>query len=175
MRCFIALEVPDGFRDEVAALARQVKDTVPGRYPSPETYHLTLAFLGEVSEQEARLAMDAIDASCEGVGPIRLHPEGLGKFGRRGDATLWLGLAEDEEMKALASSIREELSVRGVGFDGKAFKPHLTIARRAKLPGDGLAGLPFPHDAEASLVTLFKSTLGSGGATYKALYSRELA
>lgn len=174
MRAFIALNIPEDFVQEVAALSRKIKADIPGRFPSPDTYHITLAFLGEISEHESELAIEAIDAACEGIRPVRLHPEGLGKFGRASDATLWLGLERDDGMMELASRVREELTARGVGFDGKAFKPHLTLARRAKLPKDRLPELPFPQDAEATEVVLFKSTLAPEGATYKPLYTAEL-
>lgn len=174
MRAFVALEVPEGFRRETAALARQIEADVSGRFPSQDTYHITLAFLGDISEHGSELAIEAIDAACEGIRPVHLHPEGLGKFGRSSDATLWLGLARDDGMMELASRVREELTARGVGFDGKAFKPHLTLARRARLPKGRLPELPFPQDAEATRVTLFKSTLAPEGATYKPLYTVEL-
>ncbi len=47
MRLFIALEIPQDLQDDVAALARQLKASVQGRFLPPPTYHLTLAFLGD--------------------------------------------------------------------------------------------------------------------------------
>ena len=75
---------------------------------------------------------------------------------------------------ALAARLRDELDARGVAFDGKAFRPHVTIARRASLPEGELPHLEFPLDDEARCVTLFKSILAPSGATYKPLYTVEL-
>ena len=74
----------------------------------------------------------------------------------------------------LAARVREELAARNVPFDGKAFKPHLTLARRVRIPRGALPALAFPEPAEARIVTLFKSTLTREGAVYKPLHSVEL-
>ena len=47
-------------------------------------------------------------------------------------------------------------------------------ARRARMPEVPLGDLAFPEPDRARAVTLFRSTLGSEGATYKPLYRVEL-
>lgn len=174
MRAFIALELPDEFADEVAGMARVLSASVEGRFLGRDTYHVTLAFLGDTTEAEVAQAMDALDEACKVVGVIPLAPDGLGKFGRATDATLWLGLAKAEPLMALAENLREALRARSLPFDDKAFLPHITLARRARLPKGALPQLAFPLPANAPAVTLFKSTLDREGAIYKPLYSREL-
>ena len=119
MRTFIALEVPDVFRAEVAALARRLALACAGRFMAYESYHVTLAFLGDVGEAESALAVAALEAACAGAdaAPVELRPDGLGKFGRPQDATLWLGLAPDPALLALAARVRGELAARGLAFD----------------------------------------------------------
>lgn len=174
MRSFVALELPEAFADEVASLALALERTCEGRFVPAENHHLTLAFLGEVGEAEARRAMDALDAARAGAGPVRLAAEGLGTFGRARDATLWLGVARDPGLMGLAARVRGELSARGLPYDRKDFLPHVTLARRARLARSALEGLAFPRPDEAARVTLFRSALGPDGARYKPLYTVEL-
>lgn len=174
VRAFVALELPEAFADEVEGLARGLAATCEGRFVPTENRHLTLAFLGEVGEAEARRAMDALDAACAGAGAVELAPAGLGSFGRGRDATLWLGVEKRPELMALASRLREELLARGLWFDEKPFLPHVTLARRARLPRGALGELAFPLPDEARRVTLFRSVLEPEGARYKSLYSAEL-
>ena len=47
MRTFIALDLPPGFADDAAALARRLSASMEGRFLPRDTYHLTLAFLGK--------------------------------------------------------------------------------------------------------------------------------
>lgn len=175
MRCFIALEVPDRFAHETASLANQLAHVVEGRFMARDTYHLTAAFLGDISQQEVSEAISVLDAVCADAGSIPLVSDGLGKFGRSRDATLWLGVRPNDPMNALVTAIREGLSTRGIAFDAKAFKPHITLARRARLPQGDLPPLEFPQPADAVDVTLFKSELSAQGATYKVIHSVRLA
>ena len=190
MRAFIALELPEGFEDELAALARLLEEQVEGRFMKRDTYHITLAFLGEVDEAGRMAAVDAMDAalatyvqaldggggaSAPGGRAIPLRCDGLGKFGRANDATLWLGLQRTQALETLANCLREQLQARGVPFDPKPFRPHITLARRARIPKGQLPSLPFPQPASAGNVTLFKSELSHEGATYKPLYTIDLS
>lgn len=177
MRTFISLELPSCFADEVAEMARQLALTVDGRFMPRENHHLTLAFLGDICEAEASAAVAAIEKACaQADGPIPLRCVGLGSFGKPSDATLWLGVDADPSLLDLAQSVRSGLDAAGIAYDAKPFKPHITLARRARLPhGIVLPALPFPNTDRADTVTLFKSTLSSEGACYKPLFSAVLA
>lgn len=174
MRAFVALELPEAFADEVTELARRLAAVCGGRFVPAESHHLTLAFLGEVGEAGARAAMGALEAACAGEGPVRLAATGLGTFGRARDATLWLGVEKDPRLMALAGRLREELLARGLPFDEKPFLPHVTLARRVRMPRGTLPDLAFPLPDEARRATLIKSTLASEDARYKPLYAVEL-
>ena len=171
MRAFVALELPEAFADELAGLSLALASTCEGRFVQEGSHHLTLAFLGEVGEAEARLAMDALDAACAGASPVGLVAEGLGTFGRGHNVTLWLGVRRTDELADLAARVRNELADRSLPYDEKGFLPHVTLARRARLPRAALEGLAFPQPDEATRVTLFRSILEPDGARYKPLYS----
>ena len=66
MRAFIALELPADFADDTAAAARRLSASLEGRFLDRSTYHLTLAFLGDIDDAEASRAMDALDVACAG-------------------------------------------------------------------------------------------------------------
>ena len=174
MRAFIALELPEAFADEVARLSRQLADVCEGRFVAEGNHHLTLAFLGEVDEVGVRAAMDVLEAACAGMGPIELTADGLGMFGRGRAATLWLGIRRSEELDLLARRVRDELDARGLSYDEKDFLPHVTLARRARVPRGELGDLAFPLPDEARCVTIFRSILEPDGARYKPLCSVEL-
>lgn len=174
MRAFIALPLPEAFAADAAALARRLGSSIEGRFLPRENHHLTLAFLGDIGDREVIAAAEALDAACAESCAITLRSDGLGKFGRASDATLWLGIAANPALADLAARLRDELSARNVPFDDKPFKPHVTLARRARIPKRDLPPLVFPRDDIASSVVLFKSTLERAGATYKPLHAAEL-
>ena len=167
MRAFIALELPEAFAYETAALAERLSLLCEGRFVPRENHHVTLAFLGDIGEAQSQEA-------CEGRGPVVLSSDGLGRFGRPADATLWMGVVGGVALDGLAAVVRERLQAHGLEYDGHPFKPHVTLARRARLPKGDLPALEFPMPDTAERVTLFKSTLSSDGASYKPLVTVEL-
>lgn len=174
MRAFVALEPPEGFAEDVAAMVRVLSAAVQGRFVPRQNYHVTLAFLGDIDEAQVRETMDAMDEACADAAAAPMRPDGLGKFGRASDATLWMGLAPEPGLVGLADCLREALESRGIAFDGKPFLPHITLARRARLPRGALPELAFPTPSDAACATLFKSMLGRDGAQYKPLYEIDL-
>ena len=181
MRAFIALDVSEEMRDDCAALARQLAASVDARFMPRANYHLTLAFLGDIGEAQARDALDALHdthaawATRTADPQLLLTPEGLGSFGRPHDATLWLGFERTPELMSCADELRAALDTRGLPYDRKAFLPHLTLARRARLTRGALSELAFPMPDVAPGITLYKSELSRDGASYKPLYTLPLA
>lgn len=174
MRTFIALDLSKGFVEQTAELSRQLSSMVRGRFVARSTYHVTLAFLGEVGEAEVRRIMDVLDSACQGAPAVSLVPDGLGIYGKPVDATLLLKLEHGRDLMQIALSVREELRARGIGYDEKPFDPHVTLARRARVLPQAMSDLAFPDPATSESVTLYKSELSSEGATYKPLYTVQL-
>lgn len=175
MRAFIALELPKAFEEETASLAKSLSATIQGRFMKRETYHLTLAFLGNIDESTAAKTIQILNGLQATAHPLMLNATGLGKFGRSQDATLYLEIQKTDALMDLTATLRNELMAEQIPFDQKRFLPHITLARRAKIPHGSLPALMFPASEHACKITLYKSTLTQEGAHYKALYSIELA
>lgn len=174
MRAFIALNIPIALEEDAVAIARQLKASVKGKYVPRENYHVTIAFLGDASERDIVEAMAVLDDVASRFSDVELLADGLGKFGRDRDATLWLGFEQNPELMELAGAVREGLEASHVDFDGKSFLPHLTLARRAVLPNGMLPSLIFPAPVRAGELTLFKSTLTRDGAVYDPIHTVRL-
>lgn len=174
MRAFAAVDLPAEFEDEVAALARSLHACVEGRFLKRQTYHVTLAFLGEINEADARRAIDALERACAQSAPVLLEPKGFERFGHRREGLLALALEADPGLVGLAENLRSGLRARGVAHDEKRFSPHISLVRRARLEAPSLPDLPFPHACVAEFATLYKSTLTPEGALYKPLYTVDL-
>lgn len=143
MRTFIALDLPPDFADDAAALARRLSASMEGRFLKRDTYHLTLAFLGDADEAQLAAATDALEAACAGASPVPLRSDGPSSAAQ---PTRRCGWAAAPELEQLAARLRDELRARDVPFDAKPFKAHLTLARRARIPHVGLPHLAFPQD-----------------------------
>ena len=186
LRAFVAIKLPREFAGEVADTARQLRAVMPGRYLPRENYHVTLVFLGDISvsqiddivgcmESAGAFAFRDIEEFSNAGDPILLMPDGIGKFGRANNATLWLGLQKTPTMMNLAACLRENLSEAGIDFDGKSFLPHITIARRVQIPNAELPPIIFPEPAGAASIVLYKSTLSKEGASYEPLHETRIS
>lgn len=155
MRLFAAVLPPDEVLDELErAIAPHVGQVPELRWPDRATWHVTLAFFGEVPERalpdlRARLARAA------GRHPVpALAFTGFGAFSSvRRARVFWAGLSGDS-MVRLVDSVRAAGRRAGAAkTDEKRFHPHLTLAR-AK--------------AETDLRPLVDSLAGFTGSTWRA-------
>jgi 2'-5' RNA ligase len=67
VRAFIAIELPEGIKQGLTTAQEQLKDGGAGAtWTKPEGIHLTLKFLGEVSEAKIPQIMSALTEAVRG-------------------------------------------------------------------------------------------------------------
>lgn len=122
---FVALRLPPPLRDAL----EEVMDGVPGaRWQSEEQLHLTLRYLGPVSPRQAEDVCDALAGVR--APPLRFAAAGVGAFGTNGRANaLWAGVAPVAPLAALHRKIDHALVSAGLPPEGRAYLPHMTLAR----------------------------------------------
>ena len=170
MRLFIAAELPEEVCEALGETSALLRERVRGRYVAPDSYHLTLAFLGEVPGTLVPLACTLLDDVCYGQPPIEMALGPFGLFGRRCKAALWQGLSRGmEELTGLAGDIRECLAAAGLPFDETAFVPHVTLMRAADLER-GQLPMPSMERGVIEFVTLFSSDLSGERPHYEPLH-----
>lgn len=171
MRLFIGLDLPDDIKERLAGMS----GGLPGaRWVPPENMHLTLRFIGEVDNAQARDLDDALSA-VDGKG-FDLTLKGIGSFGEANRLrALWAGVEPSEPLNRLQAKVEQAAVRAGLQVERRKFKPHVTLARfRADPPELKLSHYlsqhalfragPFPIQD----FTLFSSFLGSEGALYEA-------
>ena len=167
-RLFVAIRPPVPIRDRLIGAMGGI---VGARWQDDDQLHLTLRFIGEVDRP---LAED-IAAALGGVRhpPFEIALDGLGIFDRKGrrDA-LWAGVAPHDALATLHRKVDQALVRAGLPPEGRAYLPHITLARFGKAAGPidgfaaahgGLSSAPFP----VTHFGLFKATLGGEGAHYE--------
>lgn len=166
LRLFLALRLPDDVLDELETWqSEQLREVrvVPRKH-----LHVTLAFLGHRPAGEIEAIVGALRDAAAGAGEIRLTPVRY----RETRSVGMLVLEDDGDHAArLAGDVQERLERLGVyRREGRAWLPHLTVARfreRPRLRPEPLPRRTFvPSDAAAYL-----SRLHPGGARYEVLES----
>jgi len=185
MRLFTAIEIDDVARSTIAAEQTRIastlaKDASALRFVRAENLHLTLVFIGEVTEEQA-MTLTTVMGSSLPQPPFRAVFGGLGVFPVRGaPRTLWLGLTEGAfETIELHQRVAERLGMVKDGTRAARFHPHLTLARwRRPRPSAHrvlAAGFqPRGVTVHVEAVTLFESHLSVSGPTYTSVAQARL-
>jgi 2'-5' RNA ligase len=134
MRLFLAIELPQGFRDHLVRVQHALRSTLPeASMTKPDNLHVTLKFLGEVDPQRQ-------DNLCESLGmitasPIDLVADRIECFPPRGPIRV-VAAGMTGAIKALAhihASIEQRCHFLGFERESRSYSPHVTLAR-AKRP-----------------------------------------
>src|SRR5690606_21782438 len=79
VRSFVAVEVPESIRTRLAGeLAGLRQVTPPARWTLPSSWHLTLAFLGEIEAAEVDEAAARLSQVVAPLAPFELEISGVG-------------------------------------------------------------------------------------------------
>lgn len=182
MRLFIALDIDDSIRRRIATFVEGVRGFAPEvRFVGPESFHVTLKFLGETDKLEPIVsALNEIHGQS-----IALSFRGYGFFpGPKNARVFWTGIEAGKELQELVSQIDKEMT--GLGFERERgpYRAHLTLARSGsgrpgKMRGDArnakfaglqykLEKLPQPEfgTMTAHEIHLYESKLSPRGSQY---------
>ena len=134
IRTFIAVELPAEAREALEGVQEvlcQSPASRAGRWVACESIHLTLKFLGEVPASRLPSIHEATARGCAGRAPLAIRLSGLGCFpNARRPRVVWVGVEEPTGgLVALQRAVEDQLSKLGFSREGRAFSPHLTVAR----------------------------------------------
>jgi len=182
VRLFVAAELSDEMRQAatatIADLQHRLGRRVVARWLPTDNLHITVRFIGEVSETIASDVLRALSA------PISLEPFDL-RFGACGafpsgglPRVIWIGLANGAPSLA---TINGEMSGRldrfGFEAEPRSYSAHLTIARVKEVARGSTSDVrrilretPIPDGhCRVDHATIFRSQLSPKGARYESL------
>ena len=133
LRLFVGIEFPPELKLRLSLLATGM----PGaKWVDPGNFHLTLRFIGEVSEDTAA-DIDETLLRIRGR-PFTVQLAGTGVFGSDKPRTLWVGTERSPELARLRDKIEQGLIRTGLPPEPRKFAPHVTLARLHGTPFDKL-------------------------------------
>ncbi|MBN2142953.1 RNA 2',3'-cyclic phosphodiesterase [Candidatus Woesearchaeota archaeon] len=171
MRVFIAVDLSPEARNEIERVSKDFFEIRSARFVRPENMHVTMKFLGELTE-------DAVHQVAVALKGLEIHPfkVKLSKLGCFPDEAnphvLWAGVEPHMMLDQLKRIIDRALPSYK---DDHPFQSHVTIAR-LKFPRPDektkIASLVKevkiePKEWEVKRIRLMKSTLTEKGAVYE--------
>lgn len=186
----MAVNPPSQLRQDLDTRLDAVRSRVRIAWTRPQSWHLTLMFLGEWPAERLPGLGAALRTAVGGHRPFVVRPGGVGAFpDLQRPRVLFLHLGNDDPsgggdpLAQLAADVRRavDASWREGPQDHKPFRPHLTLARVKRPPAAGeLAALrslelgTFPG-FEVATVELMASELRREGARYSVMETLRLA
>jgi 2'-5' RNA ligase len=179
MRLFIAIEVPESLKRELAAVQDKLKAAaVNASWTRSAGMHLTLQFLGEVPETNVTKIVNALADVAGTRSGFSIGIAGIGAFPDQKNArVVWAGVDGDvAKLSTLRSAVEDAMAALGFDRDRRSFTPHLTLGRIKHIPArdrwlnslNGVKGLALPA-FEVHDILLIKSELRLSGAAYTEL------
>jgi 2'-5' RNA ligase len=170
VRLFIGIPMHPGVTAQLAAVRAGLERPNDGlRWSAPESWHITLQFLGATLAPQYDCLLSGLRAVQSGPVPVQL--EGLGFFDRSG--VFFAGVHLSPELIALQKEVVAATTPCGFQLEDRPYHPHITLARnrgrengiRVLKPRVGLS----PEFAvfKAAEFLLYESFLHSQGSRYE--------
>jgi 2'-5' RNA ligase len=123
-RLFTGIEIPGEIADRLSYLRGGLAGA---RWLSPENYHLTLRFIGDVD-------MISAEAAAEGLSRVQrsafsLRFTGLGTLGTRKPHTVVAEIEPSRPLMELQAEHERIMQRIGLEPEGRKYTPHVTLAR----------------------------------------------
>jgi 2'-5' RNA ligase len=180
IRSFLAFEMPVKIREIVSRTLKEIKKLpLDVRWVGADNIHITVVFMGNISQDDLMPIRKAVSKICKRYGPFNVTLTGSGIFGSlRNPRVFWMGLDGDlTRMSYFRNSLQKNLTPFGIKEEKRRFKPHLTLGRFRKGPGSNVnmyellseyQNITSPTCTVEELI-LFRSELRPGGAIYSKL------
>lgn len=183
-RLFVAIHLQA--TDTMLALLNQLKSKLHAdqiNWVRTENMHLTLKFLGEISEQEIPSITEQLFKAAKKNHSFQLQFDRTGIFGSRYDPrVIWLGMNyAPDKLIQLANKVLDSMDQIGFLRDRQNFVPHLTLGRIKRLTDKNhfqsvIQTIPQQTYLEADVkqFILFESILRKEGPVYREIQRFDL-
>lgn len=123
-RLFTGLEIPDDVANTLSLLRGGL---VGARWISPENYHITLRFMGDIDDDIASDIFYALQKI--GRAPFAVTIEGLDVFGGDKPRALVARVEQTPQLMELQAEQERLMRRMGLPAETRKFTPHVTLAR----------------------------------------------
>jgi 2'-5' RNA ligase len=174
MRTFFGLELPADLALQIAVWRDRQFSAGIGRAVPPANFHITLAFIGEITPSSLERLYETVDAGLARTafpgGEVLLDTTGY--WPKPG--VYWLGAETfPESLSQLVQRLRQLAVNAGGRRERKPFLPHVTLFRNCTAAPAAPAEPP-SFRAVYRHFTLFESRQGRSGVSYHPLQHWEL-
>ncbi|KHD85934.1 RNA 2',3'-cyclic phosphodiesterase [Heyndrickxia ginsengihumi] len=129
---FLAALLPNEMKKSLWQVTQQMQQELNFKsWVYKEDYHITLAFLGEASQEQLEQVNTDILHDIKRIPSFTLKIDHFGTFGNSNKPRiLWAGIEQSHELMELQKMIYHHCLRAGFQLDRRPFNPHITLARK---------------------------------------------
>ena len=183
MRLFLAINLDPSLRRAIVEATSQLRTAAPSLGWTDESrLHLTLKFLGEHPDDVVAPLTTSLGTVARRHRQFTIRVGEIGAFPNfRRARVVWMGVDRDPRLELLHHDIELACEEHGFELEGRAFRPHLTLARvrdstdvdELRLLSRASKKVTFEAESAVQSIDLMWSKLGAG-ATYERLHAAPL-
>lgn len=172
MRLFIGIPLATEVIDALEALSQRLRSAEHDfRWSSPQSWHITLLFLGETTESQCACLLAHLKNVRSPA--FRVQINGTGFFDRAG--VFFAGVSDSPQLPQLQKQVFAATTHCGFVAEDRPFHPHITLARAKgnarvrvlrELKNEISGNEEFPAFTAKEFL-LYEAFLGSGGSHYE--------
>jgi 2'-5' RNA ligase len=172
MRLFVGIALADAVVGELKSLVARLRSSGSAlRWTEPDSWHITLQFLGNTTPEQYACLMEQLGKVRSALVPVQLGA--LGCFDRAG--VFFADVAVSPGLAALGRSVLAATARCGFAAETRPFHPHITLARakgQGRAPelrtlASAARSQPAFSRFTAREFLLYESHLGAEGARYE--------
>ncbi|MEI8349211.1 MAG: RNA 2',3'-cyclic phosphodiesterase [Candidatus Omnitrophota bacterium] len=177
MRLFIAIDLPDEIKQKLALLIKGfTKYDLDAKWVQDKNLHLSLKFLGEVTEEKIAEIQKVIKEAADWSSCLEATLNNFGFFpNEKHPRVFFVATNREEELKHIAMKLEDALEKLGFAKENR-FTSHITLARLKSTKNiealkNELKKVSVQEKMPVKEIVLFKSTLKPTGPVYERIFS----
>lgn len=183
-RIFIAIHLPDDLKTRLLEFKKLIPD-VGGRWTALGNIHITLVFIGYVTEDELQAIHRVVGEVAKRHGPFDVFLERVILGPPQGPPRMvWATIGKSEALLKLQSDLETALyDNKGTGYnerENRPYSPHLTLCRFEtheflRVARAAKVDYPFGESFSVTSIEVMESVLKRSGAEYSVVKSYPVA
>lgn len=167
-RLFTGVELPPDVALDLSIMRGGIEGA---RWIDPESYHVTLRFVGDIPDRLAHELSDELGRVIA-MPPFTISLAGMGIFGSKKPHSLYVRVEECSDLRRLQAMHERVCQSLGLPPEPRKFTPHVTLARLRQADRRQAMGFAHSHNLyrsrsfEVSSFVLFSSRASRGGGPY---------
>jgi 2'-5' RNA ligase len=131
LRLFIATDIDESTKEKIQGIRKTLLKLAPNiKWTAPDTWHLTIKFLGETKEEKINAIIEKCNNIAKNYSTFYINLKGISSFpNTKLPRVIFIDTIYPQQFKEMALALHNELLDLDFKKEDRDFHPHLTLGR----------------------------------------------